>query len=95
MVPGDGRGVVKVRVHPGLCQGHRLCHRFAPEVYPLDEEGYIDLHLVDVPPELEGAAELGARVCPAGVITIIRESDGREGPDATNPSGASELSLHP
>lgn len=65
---------MKIRAHPGLCDGHGLCHRFAPEVYTLDAEGYIDLHVVEVPPELERAAELGASVCPAGVITIIRDA---------------------
>lgn len=64
---------MKIKVHPGLCEGHGLCHRWAPEVYTLDDEGYIDMHLVEVPPELEAAAEIGASVCPAGVITIIRE----------------------
>jgi len=63
---------MRIKAHPGLCNGHGLCRRFAPSVYQLDDEGYIDVHLVEVPPELEAAAELGAAVCPAGAITIIR-----------------------
>lgn len=62
---------MRIKAHPGLCEGHGLCKRFAPEVYQLDDEGFIDLHLVEVPPELEGAAVIGATVCPAGAITII------------------------
>lgn len=62
---------VKVRAHLGLCMGIGNCHRWAPEVYPLDEEGYLAVHLLDVPAELAGAARLGASVCPERAISII------------------------
>jgi hypothetical protein len=42
---------VKVRVHPGICQGWGECHRAAPELYPLDETGHIDVHVMEVPGE--------------------------------------------
>lgn len=67
-VPAKG---VRVKTHPALCNGMGNCHRFAPEVYVLDDEGYIGLHLLDVPPELADKARLGAKVCPEGAITII------------------------
>jgi len=62
---------VMVRVHPGLCEGWGNCHRWAPELYALDDEGLIDLHVVEVPPEMAEAAWLGAQACPAGVITVL------------------------
>lgn len=65
---------LKVKVHLGICEGWGNCHRWAPEVYPLDDEGYIAVHLLEVPPELADAARLGASSCPAGVITIVGES---------------------
>lgn len=68
---------VRVRVHPGLCEGWGNCHRFAPAVYPLDAEGYIDVHLLDVPPDLADTARLGAEVCPARAITIIDQKGTR------------------
>lgn len=68
---------MRIRAHPGLCEGHGVCRRFAPSVYQLDEEGYLDLHLLEVPPELEAAAVLGAEVCPAHVITVLRDGQGR------------------
>ena len=67
----DGTEPLKVRVHPGLCEGWGNCHRWAPEVYPLDDEGIIAVHMLEVPPELAEAAWLGAQACPAGVITIV------------------------
>lgn len=69
-----------VRAHPGLCEAWGQCHRWAPEVYPLDEDGYIDVHVLEVPPELAVDAWNGARACPVGVITIVdvirRDADG-------------------
>jgi ferredoxin len=62
---------VRVRVHPGLCEGWGNCHRFAPAVYPLDAEGYVDIHLLEVPADMADAARLGALACPAGAITVI------------------------
>jgi len=59
-----------VRVHPGLCEGWGNCHRWAPEVYPLDDEGLIDVHVVEVPPEHAIGAWMGAQACPAGVVTV-------------------------
>lgn len=72
---------VMVRVHPGLCEGWGNCHRWAPELYTLDAEGLIDLHVVEVPPELAEAAWLGAQSCPAGVITVLH-ADGPDQVDA-------------
>lgn len=68
---GDQPEAVLVRAHPGLCEGWGNCHRFAAAVYPLDAEGYLDLHLLEVPAELAAEARLGADVCPARAITVI------------------------
>jgi ferredoxin len=62
---------LRVRVHPALCEGWGNCHRWAPEVYPLDDDGMIDVHLLEVPPELAETAWMGAQACPAGVISIV------------------------
>ena len=72
--PAPGTSVL-VRVHPGLCEGWGNCHRWAPELYTLDAEGLIDLHVVEVPPELAEAAWLGAQSCPAGVITVLHADE--------------------
>lgn len=62
---------VRVRAHPGLCLGYGLCHRFARDVYPLDEDNHIAIHLLDVPAELAYEAWVGASVCPQRAITVI------------------------
>lgn len=69
--PLRGEGV-RVRVHPGVCEGWGLCHRFGgAEIYPLDAEGFVDVHLLAVPAEHAAAARLGASVCPARAITVV------------------------
>lgn len=69
---------MRIKVHPGLCEGHGVCRRFAPSIYQLDAEGYLDLHLLDVPPELERDAVTGADACPARAISILRQAAERE-----------------
>ena len=76
-VPAEVSVGVRVRVHPALCEGWGNCHRFAAAVYPLGADGYLDLHLLDVPAELAETARLGAQVCPAQAITVIEASEAR------------------
>lgn len=66
---------VRVKAHPSLCLGYGNCHRFAPAVYPLDEEGYLAIHLLDVPPEHAVDAWRGASVCPERAITVVGEPE--------------------
>jgi len=65
---------VRIKVHPGLCMGWGQCWRWGPEVYALDDEGYLDLIVVEIPPELEEAARLGAEACPEHAITVIESA---------------------
>jgi ferredoxin len=62
---------IRVRTHPGLCLGWGNCHRFAPDVYPLDDAGHVAVHLLDVPAELAYDAWLGAGACPEQAITVV------------------------
>jgi len=86
----DDSSGVRVRTHPGLCNGCGNCHRWAPRVYSLDDDGYIGFHLLDVPPELAADARLGAQVCPERAITVIEatfavRAAAGDPPDATEP----------
>ena len=65
---------MRIKVHPSLCMGSGACRQFASSVYQLDDEGYLDLQLLQVPPEFERDAAYGASACPNGAITVI--SDG-------------------
>lgn len=65
---------VRIKVHPSLCVGNGACRQFASSVYHLDDEGYLDLHLLQVPPELERDAEVGASACPARAISVLADA---------------------
>ena len=90
---------ILVRAHPSLCEGWGECHRWAPAVYPLDDEGYIDIHMLEVPPERAVDAWMAARACPSGVITVVklirRDDDGNivEESDADQPTLDNGLSV--
>ena len=62
---------VGVKVHPGLCRGWGECHRWAPLLYPLDADGHVDVHVMDVPSEHADDAWWGASACPERAITVV------------------------
>jgi ferredoxin len=65
---------LKVHVDRSLCSGHAQCAVYAPELYVLDDEGYIALPPVtEVPSGLREAALAGAANCPERVITCVEE----------------------
>jgi ferredoxin len=51
-----------------------MCHFHAPDVYPLDEDGYNALNgEYDVAPALEEAARRGALNCPERAIEVLED----------------------
>jgi ferredoxin len=42
----------------------------AGDLYPLDDEGYIAVAEIDVPPGSEDLARRGARACPERIIVV-------------------------
>jgi ferredoxin len=51
-----------------------MCNFHAPDVYPLDDDGYNALDgEYDVEPGLEDAARRGALNCPERAIEVIEE----------------------
>ncbi len=65
---------VRIKTHPSLCAGWGNCHRFAPDLYPLDEAGHVAIHLMEAPADRAHDARLGALACPAAAITVIATS---------------------
>jgi len=61
---------MKIRINKAGCVGHARCAAVAPEVYELDDDGFIAVEEIDVPPELEAQARRGARACPERIITV-------------------------
>ena len=64
---------MKIRIDKARCVGNARCWAVAPELYPLDDEGYIAIEGFDVPAGQEAVAKRGARACPERVIEIVEE----------------------
>ena len=66
---------MKIRIDKSACVGNARCWAVSEELFPLDDDGYIKVEEVDVPPGMEALAERGARACPERVIQIVKEDD--------------------
>ena len=64
---------MKIKVDQDRCAGHARCAAVAPELYELDENGYIAFREKAVPPGLEAQAQRGARACPERIITVSED----------------------
>ena len=69
---------MKVRIVKAECVGNARCQAVAPDLYPLDDEGYIDIEGFDVAPGDEKAALNGAKACPERIIYVFDEESGEE-----------------
>ncbi|MGH3279427.1 MAG: ferredoxin [Trebonia sp.] len=65
---------MKVRIDPGLCQGHGRCYDLASGLFGADDEGYGQV-LCDgvVPQEAGHDARLAALNCPEQAIELLEE----------------------
>jgi ferredoxin len=51
--------------------GHAQCEARSPELFEVADSGYNEMGEVEVPPELEEAALLGAKACPERAIEVL------------------------
>ncbi len=61
---------MKIRIDKSACVGNARCAAIAPQLFPLNDDGYIAVEKVDVPPGMEELARRGARACPEKIIVI-------------------------
>jgi ferredoxin len=64
---------MKIRIDKARCVGHARCAAIAPDLFTLDDDGYIAVEEIDVPPGQEAIARRGARACPERIITVVEE----------------------
>ncbi len=64
---------MKIRIDKAGCVGNARCAAISEELFPLDDEGYIEVTEVDVPPGMEALARRGARACPERIIEVIED----------------------
>jgi len=61
---------MKIRINKASCVGNARCAAVSEALFPLDDDGYIAVEEVDVPPGMEDLARRGARACPERIIVI-------------------------
>jgi len=61
---------MRIIVHRDKCQGHARCWSMAPEIFTLDDEGYIVPGDLDIAPGDEKMAWRGAKSCPERALEI-------------------------
>jgi ferredoxin len=61
---------MKVIADFDLCQGHAVCTGEAPEVFQVDDNGFLTI-LQEMPPEsLRKAVEAAVKYCPTQALSI-------------------------
>lgn len=65
---------MKIRVDAERCSGHARCNVEAPDLFPLDEDGFNALRGKEAscPRELEEQAVRAEAICPERAITLER-----------------------
>ena len=71
---------MKIVINRQGCVGHARCNAVAPELFPLDDVGFIDTDGFDVPEGSEAAARNGAKACPERIIRTIDDPSGKTWP---------------
>jgi ferredoxin len=61
---------MRVRVARDKCQGHAMCNAVAPSVYPIDDDGYVDIEAAEVAEPDRAAAMRGVETCPERAIAV-------------------------
>jgi ferredoxin len=78
---------VRIIVKRPLCSGHARCASVAPEIFRLNDDGYIDMDDFDVEPGKEALARQGARACPERALRVAPGDDVANGAPPSTPTG--------
>jgi len=65
---------MKVLVNHELCQGHARCYALAPELFELDDDGYIRPGDIDIPQVHQTLALRAVRACPECALALADDA---------------------
>ncbi|MEU8754426.1 MULTISPECIES: ferredoxin [Streptomyces] len=63
---------MKLLLDSTRCQGYGLCQEPAPELIDLDEWGYAQPRVTEVPPGDREAAEAAVAACPNSALRLVK-----------------------
>ncbi len=61
---------MKIIARKEVCAGHARCAAYAPEIFDLDDDGYIGFSEKEVPATLTRQAERGVLSCPERALSL-------------------------
>jgi len=61
---------MRVIVRHEKCQGHARCAAVAPDIFVLNDQGYIEAGHIEVTAADEALARRGARACPERALEV-------------------------
>ena len=64
---------MKLRVDVAGCTGNARCAAVAPDLFQLDEGGYVTAEQIDVPAGREHDAQVAVESCPEQIIAVDEE----------------------
>ncbi len=64
---------MNIKIDKDRCVGNARYWAIAPDLYEMNDDGYITIDGFDVPERLVAIARRGARACPENVITIVED----------------------
>lgn len=64
--------MISIEVDQVRCCGYGMCAELSPEVFSLDEEGFVVARRTEIPEELMPATEDAVYSCPEGVLKFTK-----------------------
>lgn len=64
---------MRVEADKKRCCGYGICAEICPEVFGLDDGGFVVLNMVEVPEELRESAAEACEACPEEAIFMVAE----------------------
>lgn len=61
---------MRIKVDFDLCKGHANCMGEAPEVFQVDEKGYLAVLQEEPPEQLREKVEAAVQYCPTGALSL-------------------------
>ena len=64
---------MRIKIDGAKCQGNARCWALAPDLFELNDEGYMAEGMIEVPAGEELRASRAARACPERALTIVND----------------------
>jgi len=64
---------MRIKVDGSKCQGNARCWALAPDLFELNDEGYLEDAVIAVPAGEEQRATRAARACPERALSVLED----------------------